>query len=248
MIRICLTALIIAEIIDGRSGLSWFILITSPLSIFLYPVRPKALRLTGVIYGLLCPLALLSAAYEPQVFCLLGVHLISILKTIEDQEEPLSIRKLQERSLDFQDMTTAAYFMLYILLSFFGTGNIASISSFDPMWTRHFITIFSPFTMTFLILLKLGIPLILIGCTSRILTSSSTFLAVLLLGDCLSLPLMYSVSSHGSWLDIGTAISRYSISITLPCLFVILYYMSSPLMVCHLTPRWPISFPKDHFT
>lgn len=120
--------------------------------------------------------------------------------------------------------------MLYILLSFFGTGNMASISSFDPMWARHFITIFSPFTMFALILLKLAIPLIFVGCASRVLASTSIFLAVLLLGDCLSLPLMYSVTSQGSWLDIGTAISRYTIAITLPCLFFVLYYLSNPLM------------------
>lgn len=127
--------------------------------------------------------------------------------------------------------------MLYILLSFFGTGNMASISSFDPMWTKHFITLFSPFTMSALILLKLGIPLILVGCASRVLASSSIFLAVLLLGDCLSLPLMFTVTAQGSWLDIGTAISRYTIAVTLPCLFLILYHLSCPLMTVDFSSR-----------
>lgn len=112
---------------------------------------------------------------------------------------------------------------------------MASISSFDPMWTRHFITVFSPFTMASLILLKLAIPLILVGCASRAVaatssSSSSMFLGVLLLGDCLSLPLIYSVTSEGSWLDIGTAISRYTIAVILPCTFMVLYHLSSPLM------------------
>lgn len=127
--------------------------------------------------------------------------------------------------------------MLYILLSFFGTGNMASISSFDPMWTKHFITLFSPFTMSALILLKLAIPLILVGCASRVLASSSIFLAVLLLGDCLSLPLIFTVTPQGSWLDIGTAISRYAIAVTLPCLFLVLYHLSSPLMTVDFSSR-----------
>ena len=120
--------------------------------------------------------------------------------------------------------------MLYTLLCFFGTGNMASISSFDPSWTRHFVTVFSPFTMFLLILLKLSIPLMLIGCTSHVLGSSNIFLGVLLLGDCLSLPLMYYVTPQGSWLDIGSAVSRFTIAISLPCLIVLLHYLSYPLI------------------
>lgn len=120
--------------------------------------------------------------------------------------------------------------MLYTLLCFFGTGNMASISSFDPSWTRHFVTVFSPFTMFSLILLKISIPLMLIGCASHLFKSQNSFLAVLLLGDCLSLPLIYYVTPEGSWLDIGTAISRFTIAISLPCLLLLLYYFSYPLM------------------
>lgn len=120
--------------------------------------------------------------------------------------------------------------MLYTLLCFFGTGNMASISSFDPTWTRHFITLFSPFTMTALILMKLSIPLLVLGCVSQVFSSPKVYLAVLLLGDCLALPLMYKVNSQGSWLDIGTAIARFSIAVTLPCLLLLLNYLAYPFM------------------
>lgn len=123
--------------------------------------------------------------------------------------------------------------MLYILLCFFGTGNMASISSFDPSWTRHFVTVFSPFLMTSLILFKLSIPLILVGCASYSLESECRkpiSLAVLFLGDCLSLPLMYYVTPYGSWLDIGSAISKFIIALSLPCLFVLLRCLSYLLM------------------
>lgn len=122
--------------------------------------------------------------------------------------------------------------MLYTLLCFFGTGNMASISSFNPSWTRHFVTVFSPFTMFLLILLKICIPLILIGCISHMFEeSSSIFFGVLLLGDCLSLPLMFYVTPQGSWLDIGSAISRFIIAISLPCLILLLHYLSYPLII-----------------
>lgn len=130
--------------------------------------------------------------------------------------------------------------MLYTLLCFFGTGNMASISSFDPSWTRHFVTLFSPFLMTSLILFKLSIPLILVGCTNYVLESKSISLAVLLLGDCLSLPLMYCVTPYGSWLDIGSAISKFIITISLPCLLLLLQCLSRPLMKIRLK-RFQIS-------
>lgn len=120
--------------------------------------------------------------------------------------------------------------MLYTLLCFFGTGNMASISSFDPSWTRHFVTVFSPFLMTSLILFKLSIPLILVGCANHVLGSKSVSLVVLLLGDCLSLPLMHRVTPYGSWLDIGSAISKFIIAISLPCLLLLLQCLSHPLM------------------
>ncbi|XP_034936003.1 GPI ethanolamine phosphate transferase 1 [Chelonus insularis] len=235
LIRLLIVSLIITEFIDGRKGLSWIILITSPICICLYSSTNKGTRLAGVTLGLLCPLTLLSASYEPQVYILLAVHLIALLKALERNRTVSGVNKNNHKLLTLEDLVIAAYFMLYILLSFFGTGNMASISSFDPMWTRYFITVFSPFTMSALILLKLAIPLVLVGCASHVLASSSIFLAVLLLGDCLSLPLMFSVTSQGSWLDIGTAISRYTIAVTLPCLFLVLYYLSNPLMTLDLS-------------
>lgn len=57
--------------------------------------------------------------------------------------------------------------ILYILVSFFGTGNIASISSFDPNWVRCFVSTFSPFLMAALIIVKLLIPVLLVMCAVR---------------------------------------------------------------------------------
>lgn len=59
--------------------------------------------------------------------------------------------------------------IVYIILSFFGTGNIASVNSFDPVWVRCFLTVFSPFTMTLLILLKILVPFLLVSCSFQAL-------------------------------------------------------------------------------
>ncbi|KZC06184.1 GPI ethanolamine phosphate transferase 1 [Dufourea novaeangliae] len=218
--RLIITGLTYFEVIDGRRWISWALLFTTPLHICTYSTKLEK-RMDGVILGLFCPLALLSASYEPFFFVFLAIHLSYWPRTNTYFSQILCILNCLLQ-------------MLYTLLCFFGTGNMASISSFDPSWTRHFITVFSPFIMFSLILLKISIPLMLVGCVSHMIGSSNIFLAVLLLGDCLSLPFVYCVTPEGSWLDIGSAISRFTIAISLPCLLLFLYYISYPLMTFSL--------------
>ncbi|XP_011880603.1 PREDICTED: GPI ethanolamine phosphate transferase 1-like [Vollenhovia emeryi] len=236
ILRLVITSFVCMEFIDGRHWISWIILLTTPLCIWFHPIETKK-RTLGIMFGLLCPLTLLSSSYEPIFFMTLTINLLCWLQDASPTSNSSRERKVTE------DLIKAAFFMLYVLLCFFGTGNMASISSFDPSWTRHFVTVFSPFLMTSLILLKLSIPLILVGCVSYSLESEECTkpisLAVLFLGDCLSLPLMYCVTPHGSWLDIGSAISKFIIAISLPCLFVLLRCLSRPLMKLGLE-RWQI--------
>ncbi|XP_033216192.1 GPI ethanolamine phosphate transferase 1 isoform X2 [Belonocnema kinseyi] len=232
VLRLILTGLVCMEYLEGRSWISWTILISTPICIWAYSLDSRQ-RIIGAALHLLCPLALLSASYEPVFFLTLAGHLLCWPLAKEQRE-----LEGDDKHMSMQDLARAASLMLYTLLCFFGTGNMASISSFDPGWTRHFVTIFSPFTMMFLILFKIMIPLILVGCASRACASSTVFLGVLLLGDCLALPLMYGITNQGSWLDIGSAISRFTIAITLPCLLLILYYLAHPLM----TVKIPASF------
>nr|XP_012139124.1 PREDICTED: GPI ethanolamine phosphate transferase 1 [Megachile rotundata] len=242
LLRLTITGLIYLEFIDGRNWISWAILLTTPLCICTYPTQLIE-RIQGVMLGLICPLILLSASYEPLFFIIFTLHLSCWSSDSSSIGNDQSIKSL----LTIEELLKAAIFMLYTLLCFFGTGNMASISSFDPSWTRHFVTVFSPFIMFSLILMKICIPLIMVGCTSYTFGSSNSFLAVVLLGDCLALPLMYCVTPQGSWLDIGSAISRFTITISLPCLLLLLYCLSYPLITVHPNKfKFYTSLQKKH--
>ncbi|XP_048507582.1 GPI ethanolamine phosphate transferase 1-like isoform X2 [Athalia rosae] len=229
LVRFGTAALVCLNFVDGRTFISWLILVSTPLCVFAHPVGPKQ-RIFGVGLAFLPTLALLSVSYEPLFLVALTAHLLSWpLPTATDSNGPVRAGK---KTLCVEDYPKAAFFMLYVLLGFFGTGNVASLSSFDPMWTRHFLTVFSPFTMCTLIVLKTAIPLLMVGCAIRTLAPANLFAGTMLLGDCLSLPVMYAVTPQGSWLDIGSAISRFVIAITLPCIMLVLHYISYPLVSC----------------
>lgn len=56
---------------------------------------------------------------------------------------------------------------LYIVYSFFATGNMASINSFDISAVRCFVNVFSPFTMTSLLIIKIIIPFVAVTSVFR---------------------------------------------------------------------------------
>lgn len=57
--------------------------------------------------------------------------------------------------------------LLYIIIAFFGTGNIASLNSFEVRWVTCFVTSFQPFLITGLVLLKTLAPFLCVGCCFR---------------------------------------------------------------------------------
>lgn len=107
--------------------------------------------------------------------------------------------------------------MLYLMISFFGTGNMATISSFDPNWIRCLVTTFSPFLMTALILFKLSIPINLLSCCYRAIhvalrtDTKKMFIMMLVICDLMCLNFLFLVKNKGSWLDIGTSLSHFVI-------------------------------------
>lgn len=121
------------------------------------------------------------------------------------------------RKLTLEDLRCAYFFVFFIVVAFFGTGNIASINSFDPASVYCFLTVFSPFVMGGLLLCKVLIPFVIVACAFdaiHVVLSipvQSLVLVVLAMTDLMGLHFFYLVKDSGSWLDIGTSISHYVI-------------------------------------
>ncbi|XP_039900247.1 GPI ethanolamine phosphate transferase 1 isoform X2 [Simochromis diagramma] len=160
------------------------------------------------------------------------------LSTI-DFSANIDITKIRQLKLD--DIRRSYFFVFFIITAFFGTGNIASINSFDPASVYCFLTVFNPFIMGGLMMWKVIIPFIIVMCTFETiqvatqLSSRSLFLIVLVISDLMALHFFFMVQDYGSWLDIGTSISHYvivmSMTIFLMLLSVVTHVLTSQRLV-----------------
>ncbi|XP_028029662.1 GPI ethanolamine phosphate transferase 1-like [Bombyx mandarina] len=161
-------------------------------------------------------------------FRLLHVKDVKIIDCafIEDtNEEKIGLQI--ERGITSQDFRRAFFFVLYIILAFFGTGNIASLNSFELRWVTCFITSFQPFLITTLILMKTLSPFLIVGCAFRSVQFVTKAplgclnIIVLIYSNIMGLQLLFYVRNNGSWLEIGTSISQFVI-VQVITLFIVL--------------------------
>ncbi|TRY69909.1 hypothetical protein DNTS_015365 [Danionella cerebrum] len=197
--------------------LSWITLVSS----FLMPLLSSSRlfhRLLSILMSLESVYLLLSTGYEalfPPVLSWLMFAWINI------EQETMGTRGISNRNEVF-----------FIIIAFFGCGNIASINSFDPASVYCFLTVFNPFIMGGLLMWKVLIPFVIVMCTfesiqvSTQLSSRSLFLIVLVISDLMGLHFFFLVKDYGSWLDIGTSISHYVIVMSMTIFLMLLSIMT----------------------
>jgi phosphatidylinositol glycan class N len=119
--------------------------------------------------------------------------------------------------------------MVLFNVAFFGTGNFASIASFEISSVYRFITIFSPFLMAALLIFKLFIPFMLVICAFSAITKLvrvprlGCYFLVILFSDIMTIHFFFLVKNTGSWMEIGNSISHFGI-VSAQVVFVLLLF------------------------
>ena len=221
------------------NAFSWGTLLLSITAPFFGPKRLSG-RLLHIALSLYTVFILLSTSFEA-IFILLFCTGLYVWLVIEERlaGKPLKVSGLWVSLISFQKQTVTtllpddksastreitadsirqvALCLIFGILSFFGIGNIASVNTFDPSTVYCFLTVFSPFVMGSLILLKMVIPFVYVSCTYNsimILLGQSmrnSLLLMLIMTDIMALNFFFLVRDSGSWLEIGISISHYVI-------------------------------------
>ena len=242
---------------------SWSALIFSLTTPFLGP-RTLPGRLLHISISLYTVFILLSTSFEA-IFVLLLCTALYIWLAIEEKLAGTHINKptsLWESSISFRKQSGTSLLptgntapatddcirqvtmcLFFGILSFFGIGNIASINTFDPATVYCFLTVFSPFVMGSLILLKMVIPFVYVSCAYNCIVTllnqslRNGLLLVLVMTDVMALNFFFLVRDSGSWLEIGVSISHYVIAMVVCLGAVVLVGLARLLTGISVEPK-----------
>ncbi|XP_053657780.1 GPI ethanolamine phosphate transferase 1 [Anopheles marshallii] len=212
-------------------------------------------RILALFGGLSGPYMMLSLSYEPlfllcfyyTLYLWLYVENITRNKQIKLADFYFTSTHHTEGNINFEHTRRTFGFMLFLLACFFGTGNLATVSSFDPNWVRCFVTTFSPFTMMALIVLKLLIPVLLLVCVLKAMGiicsvhKMKIFSLTLIVCDWMCLNFFFMVQNKGSWMDIGSSISHFVILECTTIVVMMLYELVRLVTEVSLAGRNPRS-------
>lgn len=235
---------VISHIISWCFLLYVLISLIKPCSLNLKQRLEKFIFLLTSLYTLFC------TSYESLFILLLISELILSLvssKSYNTANTPLNASQTLPLSYCFR---LAFIILLYTFFSFFGTGNIASVSSFDPNIIRCFLGTFSPFVIMFLVILKLIIPLLLIISIIFALAPSALhyekqiFICLLIICDLMGLNFLFLVKNQGSWLEIGSSISHFVIMQVTTLVLVLFVYLAKFLLKIKVEHRFEGSLGK----
>ncbi|XXG59303.1 hypothetical protein AAC387_Pa04g1410 [Persea americana] len=231
------------ELLMLHQLLNWLLVGLSMVLPLFSQTAPLA-RLSSIFLGFAPPFLLLSIGYEALFYGVLALVLMSwiliecaILHLSSVKDTPAYVKNVEddigighhERSLQLLDVRVPLIFMVLFNVAFFGTGNFASIASFEISSVYRFITIFSPFFMAALLIFKLFIPFMLVICAFSTITKLiqvprlSCYFLVILFSDVMTIHFFFLVQNTGSWMEIGNSISRFGI-MSAQVVFVLLLF------------------------
>ncbi|XP_057769323.1 GPI ethanolamine phosphate transferase 1 isoform X2 [Salvia miltiorrhiza] len=231
------------ELLVLHQVINWSI---AGVSIVLPLFSPTGLlsRLTSIYLGFAPAFLLLSIGYEAVFYGALALALMAWIlfenaylyisqtskssSSIVAMEDDL-VSESNDRCLLLSDMRIPLAFMVFFNIAFFGTGNFASIASFEISSVYRFITVFSPFLMAALLIFKLLIPFVLVVCTFTAITGMikvpllGCYFLVIICSDVMTVHFFFLVRNTGSWMEIGNSISHFGI-MSAQVVFVLLLF------------------------
>ncbi|KAF8496185.1 Phosphatidylinositolglycan class N-domain-containing protein [Russula emetica] len=154
--------------------------------------------------------------------------------TNDDDSKYGSGRNLRRLSLD--DVRIALFFLFFVQVGFFGTGNVASISSFYLEPVYRLVPKFNPFLMATLLIFKIVAPFVFLSAAFATLNARlgmppfALFLIALSLTDVMTMTFFFNVTDTGSWLEIGQSISHFCITSLLLVFSAGIAYIGEALM------------------
>ncbi|KAI9347798.1 Phosphatidylinositolglycan class N-domain-containing protein [Zopfochytrium polystomum] len=215
-----LASSVLVPVLDGLGGSQHYLLRLVVIYLAFAPVFILlSLSYETLFYFCFCMTAMAWLVVERHIY-----HEVDILKANQDtialwkKTDGIIRQPTRFRPLKPNDLWTATVFLCLINVGFFGTGNIASVSSFSLESVYRFTTTFQPFVMAALLIFKLWVPLFFLSAVFGVITRSlelpsfSLLLVVLSTTDVMTLNFFFLVRDSGSWLEIGTTISHFIIA------------------------------------
>ncbi|KDQ54666.1 hypothetical protein JAAARDRAFT_71932 [Jaapia argillacea MUCL 33604] len=213
----------------------WVVLGSATLLPFLLPLQyPDALSKMTVYFLAFSPcFIILSISVEGLFYVAYSMTLVlwieveaslRLLASFPSRPQGISNRvkskvgDLQTYKPRTDDLRIALFFLFFVQVGFFGTGNVASISSFYLEPVYRLMPIFRPFLMAALLVFKIVAPYVILSVAFATLNARlrlppfSLFLVAMTLTDGMTVTFFFNVTDIGSWLEIGQTISFFCIT------------------------------------